>query len=171
MLPRAKDQFTLNSNHDMKTPCLLRQPCLFVRRSSLVIRYLLPAFLLPCLSAGAITFTNDTAISFRNTNYDGADIVVTNCTLTVDGPHAFASVQVLNGGSLTHSFVPSGSLENRQSITNELQVLSSTNPATLANSNVVPATIVVQDLSGLVTYSNSVDYAVGLDTNGMTTFS
>ena len=32
---------------------------------------------------------------------DGLDIAVTNCTLTVDGQHTFASVQVLNGGNLT----------------------------------------------------------------------
>src|ERR1019366_10099433 len=75
------------------------------------------ALLLCGLPAGAITFTNDTAIGFNNTNYDGADVFVTNCTLTVDGQHPFASVQVLNGGNLTHSFGASGVLENRRSIT------------------------------------------------------
>ena len=78
--------------------------------SSLPLVLPITALLLHGLSAGAVTFTSDTAISFNNTNYDGADIVVTNCTLTVDGPHSFASLQVLNGGNLTHSFAPNGLL-------------------------------------------------------------
>ena len=121
------------------------------------------------LSSGAVTFTNDTAIGINDLSYDGAPIVVTNCTLTVDGPHAFASLQVLNGGNLTHSFDASGLLENRLTITNEQQVLSVTNAAALSNANPVVATIVVQDSSGLVTYTNGADYVIGLDTNGMTT--
>ena len=74
--------------------------------SSLLNALPVSALLLCGLPAGAVTFTNDTAISFDNTNYDGEDVVVTNCTLTVDGPHSFASLQVLNGGNLTHSFAP-----------------------------------------------------------------
>ena len=31
------------------------------------------------------------------------------------------------------------------------------------------STIVVQDFTGVVTYTNGVDYVIGLDTNGMTT--
>jgi hypothetical protein len=54
-------------------------------------------------SALAITFTTDTTIGAFDTNYDGADIAVTNCTLTVDGVHSFASLQVLNGARLTHT--------------------------------------------------------------------
>ena len=54
------------------------------------------------LPGSAVTFTNDSFISFVDTNYDGADIVVTNCTLTVDGAHSFASLQVLAGGNVTH---------------------------------------------------------------------
>jgi hypothetical protein len=135
------------------------------------LHFVLPvtALLLCGLPASAITFTNDTAIGFNNTNYDGADVVVTNCTLTIDGLHSFASLQVVNGGNLTHSFGPSGTLENRRTITNEQQVLSVTNVATLSNANVVVSTILVQDLLGLVTYTNDVDYLLGLDTNGMTT--
>jgi hypothetical protein len=127
------------------------------------------ALLLCGLPAGAITFTNDTAISFNNTNYDGADVVVTNCTLTVDGLHSFASVQVVNGGNLTHTFAANGTLQNRRTITNEQQVLSVTNVATLSNASVVVSTILVQDLSGLVTYTNGADYLTDLDTNGLTT--
>ena len=74
------------------------------------LHFVLPvtALLLHGFTAGAVTFTNDTAISLNNTNYDGADIVVTNCTLTVDGPHSFASLQVLNGANLTHSISTNG---------------------------------------------------------------
>ena len=64
------------------------------------------------LTASAVTFTNDTIITFNNTNYDGLDIVVTNCTVTVDGPHSFASLQVLNGGNLTHTLRSERLLEN-----------------------------------------------------------
>jgi hypothetical protein len=127
------------------------------------------AILACCLTTSAVTFTTDTAISFSNTNYDGLDIVITNCTLTVDGAHDFASLQVLNGGKLTHSFAPNGLLENLRTITDEPQVLSVTNAATLSNTNVVVSSIVVQDLSGLVTYTNGVDYLSDTDTYGVTT--
>src|ERR1039457_7056754 len=125
--------------------------------------------LLHGLPAPAVTFTNDTAISFNNTNFDGTDIVVTNCTLTVDGPHSFASLQVLNGANLTHTFAPNGYLTNHFTVTNEPQVLSVTNVATLSNATVLVLSIVVQDFTGVVTYTNGVDYVTGTDTNGMTT--
>src|ERR1035437_9869791 len=125
--------------------------------------------LLPGLPARAVTFTNNTAISFNNTNYDGADIVGTNCTLTVDGPHAFASLQVLNGANLTHTFAPNGYLNNHFTVTNEPQVLSVTNVATLSNADVVVSSIVVQDFFGLVTYTNGVDYVADTDSAWVTT--
>jgi hypothetical protein len=142
-----------------------------MKRQFSSLHFVLPAtaLLLHSLTAGAVTFTNNAAISFNNTNYDGADIVVTNCTLTVDGLHLFASLQVLSGGNLTHSFATNGLLENRRTILNEQQVLSATNAAALSNANVVVATIVVQDFAGLVIYTNGADYLTGLDTNGMTT--
>jgi hypothetical protein len=154
----------------MKSPFCFRHSSFVIRHCGFLLLALpLAALLTQALTATAVTFTSDTAISFNNTNYDDTDIVVTNCTLTVDGPHSFASVQVLNGANLTHSFATNGLLENRRTVTNEQQVLSGTNAATLSNANVVVATIVVQDFSGLVTYTNDVDYALGLDTNGMTT--
>lgn len=128
----------------------------------------LTAFLLAATAAPAVTFTNDTLIPSYDTNYDGLEVVVTNCTLTVDGPHSFASLQVLNGGNLTHSFATNGLIENRRAVTNEQQVLSATNSAALSNVNLVISTIVVQDFSGLVTYTNDVDYLIGYY-NGLTT--
>ncbi len=138
-------------------------------RSSLRLALRVTALLLCGLSADAVIFTNDAAISVNNTNYDGEEVVITNCTLTVDGPHSFASLQVLNGGKLTHSFAANGLLENRRIITNEEQVLSATNAAALSNANVVVSTLVVLDISGLVIYTNDVDYVTGPDTNGMMT--
>jgi hypothetical protein len=114
---------------------------------------------LACVPAFATTFTNNTSIGVGNTNYDGTAIVVTNCTLTVDGPHAFSSVLVAAGGVLTHSFYPSGAISsNPLFITNESQVLSGTNPVTLLNSNVITATVEVTDSTGTIVYTNGVDY-------------
>jgi hypothetical protein len=90
---------------------LSRRPLKDMKRLSYSLRLVLPAvaLLLHGLTAGAIIFTNDTVISFTNTSYDGLDIVVSNCTLTVDGAHAFASLQVLNAGNLTHTMqAPAG---------------------------------------------------------------
>ena len=125
--------------------------------------------LLHGLTAQAVTFTTDTAISFTNTDYDGLDIVVTNCTLSVDGVHTFASLQVLNAGNLTHTYAPTGVLENVLIFNNEARVLSTTNVATLSQTNVVVSSIVVQDLRGDVTYINGVDYLTGLGPGGTTT--
>src|SRR5688572_7788760 len=57
----------------------------------------------PASQSATVVFTNDVVISSSDTNYDGLEIVVTNCTVTVDGTHSFASLRVLNGGILTHS--------------------------------------------------------------------
>lgn len=54
-------------------------------------------------SASAATFTADTTVGTGDTSYDSQDIVVNGCRLTVDGPHAFASLHVINGGEVTHS--------------------------------------------------------------------
>ena len=51
----------------------------------------LTVLLLATLIAHAATFTSDTVIGINNTNFDGQDIAVTNCTLTVDGSHPFTS--------------------------------------------------------------------------------
>jgi hypothetical protein len=127
------------------------------------------ALLLTVSPAAAVTFTNDAVISFNNTNYDSLDIVVTNCTLTVDGTHSFASLQVLNGANLTHTSAGDGYIHNWRMITNEPQVLSGTNAAMLLYSNVVPYSIVVQDASEQVTYTNGADYVSSVDSNSMTT--
>jgi hypothetical protein len=124
---------------------------------------------LACVPAFATTtFTNDTTIGAGNTNYDGQDIVVTNCTVTVDGPHAFSSVLVAAGGALTHSFYPGGVISNLLSIADESQVLISTNPVTLLNSNVIMGTVSVTDSTGTIDYTNEVDYLLS-SPNGILT--
>jgi len=69
------------------------------------------------------------------------DIVVTNCTLTVDGSHTFSSMHVAAAGVLTHSQAQSGLINSLINITNEPQVLNGTNLVTLLNPGVVPGTI------------------------------
>src|ERR1019366_2320352 len=74
-----------------------------------ILRLAVSLFALAATTVSAVVFTNNTAISPLDLTYDGADITVNNCTVTVDGPHAFASLQVLTGGVVTHSFSANGS--------------------------------------------------------------
>src|SRR6185369_4208663 len=110
----------------------------------------------------AVTFTNDTLIGPLNTNFDGADITITNCTLTVDGPHGFNSLFVEDGGKLTHSFSPNGLLTNIIAVVDEPQVLNGTNPVPLLNTNIsIPAdAIVVTDTNHTLIYTNNLDYTL-----------
>jgi hypothetical protein len=130
---------------------------LFSRRSRALVAGVAA---LICMPAFATTFTNNATIGVGDTNYDGADIVVTNCTLTVDGPHTFSSLLVAAGGVLTHSFAPNGTVSNLFNVTNENQVLSDTNLVTLLNSNVISATVFVTDFSGTNFYTNGLDYSL-----------
>jgi hypothetical protein len=113
-------------------------------------------------SASAVTFIHDSFISIADFSDDGQDIVVTNCTLTVDGAHAFNSVQVLNGAVLTHSPFPYGAQQYTSSVFDEAHMLSATNPATLNYPAVDAGTIVVMDDSLSITYTENVDYVLSL---------
>ena len=75
------------------------------------------ALTLSLTGAQAITFTVNTAIGVGNTTYDNQEIIVSGCTLTVDGPHAFTSLLVTNGGAVTHSHAPNGEANNRLNLT------------------------------------------------------
>ena len=112
----------------------------------------------PLLPAQVVTFTTNTTLGIHNTNYDGLDLVVTNCTVTVDGPHNFASLLVQPGGVLTHTYSPGGTLQNRLSVVAEPHALAGTDPVALNQAGVDQATIVVRDDQGLVTYANDLDY-------------
>ncbi len=108
-------------------------------------------------NASSLLITNDTAIGPFNLIYDGSDIVVSNCVLTIDGLHGFNSLLVESNGVLTHSFFPSGSSNFMFSVTNELLVLSLSNSAALDESNIVGA-VTVTDLSGTNAYVLGADY-------------
>jgi len=71
--------------------------------------YLLGSFLLTgalllseLAQADPVTFTSNTIIDVSDTTYDGADIVVQGCTVTINGAHSFNSVQVLQSGVIRH---------------------------------------------------------------------
>lgn len=119
--------------------------------------------LLGISSASAITFDTNTKIAVTETNYDGQDIVVTNCTVTIEGTHSFGNLLILNGGVVTHTATNTGTLTYVLSITNEQQILSDTNPPYLNNSSVISNTVVVKDITGTNVYTNGIDYSY---TNG-----
>jgi hypothetical protein len=50
-----------------------------------------------------MVFTTPVTISEGDTTYDGQDIAIVGTTLTIDGPHAFRSVQLVGGAVLTHT--------------------------------------------------------------------
>lgn len=112
------------------------------------------------LTAPAFVITNHTAITPGNTSYEGADVIVSNATLTVDGPHTFASLVVGPGGVVTHTASANGTLTTTNFITNEPQLLVGTNEVTLANPDIIPTSVVVKDSSGTVTYQTNVDFVV-----------
>ncbi len=113
------------------------------------------------LGASTTTFISNTEISPTNTNYDGEDIVISNCTVTVDGPHTFASLLVATNGILTHSFSTNGQLSLAFNVTNAPYVLNETNPTTLANTNIF-SPLLVTDPGQTIIYTNGVDF---LETN------
>ena len=139
----------------MKTLCVSSRFVSLTRRALIagVIAVILVRF-----PAFATTFTNDMTINANDTSYEGADIIVTNCTVTVDGPHAFSSLLVAAGGVLTHSFLPDVVISNLLSVVDESQVLNDTNPVTLLNSNILTDTVVVTDSGSTTIYTNGADY-------------
>src|SRR5689334_23039986 len=100
---------------------------------SQLFRFALLAFTAAQLtSAQAVVFTADTGIAPSNLSYDGLDVVVSNCVLTVDGQHSFASVRVAGTGVITHSASPYGSILVFGSVVNEIHTLIGTNAVQLA---------------------------------------
>ena len=60
-------------------------------------------FLSLSLPAQPALFTSDASIGANDTNYDGEDIVVVGCTVTIDGSHSFSDVLIIENGTVTHS--------------------------------------------------------------------
>lgn len=110
---------------------------------------------LTAVRATTIVFTTNTDIVPMNINYDGDDIVVSNCTVTVDGPHSFDSLSIETNGVLTHT--AAGALTVAVGVSDEPHVLNGTTPVTLLNTNVI-LPIQVTDSSQTVVYTNGVDY-------------
>jgi hypothetical protein len=133
----------------------------FLVFSSGILRALVAGFFtLACGQALATVFSTNTYIGSANTNYEGIAVVVSNCTLTVDGSHTFSSLQVTTGGVLTHSPAPAGYVTNLYYLTNEAQVLYGSTPATLLNSNVISSTVYVTDYTKDIVYTNGQDYTL-----------
>ena len=65
----------------------------------------------------AATFTTDTTINSGDAAYDGQDIVVSGCTLTVNGLHSFNSLQIISAGILTHTAAANGQPANKVNLT------------------------------------------------------
>ena len=60
------------------------------------------AFTVDAYDADSV-FVASMTIAADNTGYDGQDICVSGATVTIDGTHTFKSVQVIQGGIITHS--------------------------------------------------------------------
>jgi hypothetical protein len=75
------------------------------------------ALALSTSAALATVFTTNATFAVGNTTYDGQPIVVSNCTLTVNGPHSFAGLQVISNGVVTHTAAPNGEAGNLLSLT------------------------------------------------------
>ena len=75
------------------------------------------ALVLHTTAALAVVFTSNTTIASSNTTYDGLEIIVSGCTVTVNGTHAFDRLVVTNGGILTHPPASSGQGENHLQVT------------------------------------------------------
>ena len=112
-------------------------------------------------ACGAIVLDTDTLLGPLDTVYEGQDVVVSNCVLSVDGPHAFASLRVIAGGTLTHSGATNGVLSLVASVADEPQLLTGTNAVSLLYSNVVAGAVVVRDATGTATYAPDLDYSLG----------
>jgi hypothetical protein len=67
--------------------------------------------------AATYTFTNNTLIAAGNPTYDGQDIVVSSCTVTVDGAHPFRSLRLTNSAVVTHSPAPNGEADHQINLT------------------------------------------------------
>lgn len=74
------------------------------------LKQLLLAFasMLPLAGTSAITFSSNTTLGVGNTAYDGQDIIVSNCTLTVNGPHGFASLRLTSNAVVTCDALTTG---------------------------------------------------------------
>lgn len=68
-------------------------------------------------SQAAVTIDTDFNLAAGDASLDGQDVIVNHATLTVAGPHAFASLQVINGAVVTHELASTGQAERAVRLT------------------------------------------------------
>src|SRR5690348_5502245 len=85
----------LSKNRNNQPP-ILRVMNKFIQKFGL---WSVLVFVVTTASAATVITTN-TAISPINPGYDGTDLVISNCTVTLDGPHSFNSLLIASGGVL-----------------------------------------------------------------------
>lgn len=112
-----------------------------------------------------MVFTTNTLIHSFDTSYEGADIIVSNCTVTIDGSHRFLSLLVADGGVVTYTPSGSATLSVQRSAQNEPQVLISTNPVSLLLTGALVMVSVTD--TNLNLFIPSQDYIVTQLTNGV----
>src|SRR5271157_6067588 len=72
------------------------------RLSTVLASFVVGIWMPAPLAHAAVTFTTNSLIDISNHSYEGQDIVVQGCTLTVNGTHAFNSISLQTGAVLTH---------------------------------------------------------------------
>ena len=88
----------------MKTDCAAVQCTNPLAGWSSVLALLVIGILMAAPAARAgVTFTTNTLIGSANLAYEGQDIVIQGCTVTVNGAHGFNSLSLLSTGVLTHA--------------------------------------------------------------------
>jgi hypothetical protein len=70
-------------------------------------------FALSSAGAPAVVFTTPIVIGPENFIFDGQDITISSCVVTINGFHSFASLHVIAGGVLTHAPAAAGQPFNR----------------------------------------------------------
>jgi hypothetical protein len=106
----------------------------------------------PMARGSSIVFNSNTVIAEGDFTHDGKDVTVSGCTLTVNGPHAFNSLNVTNVGKVRHSACTA-------SILHSLDLTIGGTLAISADSSI--------DVSGRGYLSG---YTTGNTTNGATTY-
>ena len=85
--------------------------------------FIIVAISLLALPVYSVTFTENTLIDANDLTYDGQDIVIDGCTLTVNGKHTFNSLELMNEAVVTHSPAPNGEIDHRLDLQIEMDVV------------------------------------------------
>jgi len=75
--------------------------------------------LLGTVASPVVTLTTDTTLLPGDTTYEGMNLIVSQCTLTVSGSHSFSSLRVASNGVVTHPPSPTGGAVNALDLTIE----------------------------------------------------